>query len=97
MGLKTTDYEIKKSGITVQEAYAQISQLSVTEDGTCYATFKIQQTRDAMNLSALDRKSIVCKINKSLPIYEQVYVIAKDTDFVGWEDDIVEVESDTLE
>lgn len=96
MGLKTTNYEIKKSGITVPEAYAQINQLSVTEDSACYATFKIQQTRDAMELEALDNVSVVCKINKSLPIYEQVYNFAKETEFAGWEDDIVEPEAEVV-
>lgn len=90
MGLKTTNYEIKRSGITVPTAYAQIAQIEISEDGTCYANFKIQQTRDSMNLTALDNVNVICKIDKSLPIYEQVYNAAKETDFVGWEDDIVE-------
>ena len=92
MGLKTTNYKIEKSGITIAEAYAQITQLSVTEECDCYADFKIQQTRDTMGLEALDRKSIVCKVDKSLPIYEQVYNYAKELIFVDWEDDIVEEE-----
>lgn len=91
MGLKTTNYQIERSGITVPEAYAQIIQLHVTEDCNCYADFKIQQTRGVMVLDALDRKSIMCKVDKSLPIYEQVYNYAKETEFAGWEDDIVDV------
>ena len=89
MGLKTIDYDIKKSGLTIPEAYAQIAQIELSEDGTCYANFKIQQTRDLMNLDALDNVNVMCKIDKSLPIYEQVYNAAKETDFNGWEDDIV--------
>lgn len=92
MGLKTTNYEIKRSGITIPDAYAQIEQLTVAEDGRCFADFKIQQTRNLMCLSALDRKSVECMVDKSLPIYEQVYNAAKKTVFVGWEDDIVEIE-----
>lgn len=94
MGLKTTDYKIERNGIKVPEAYAQINQLSVTEDSTCYATFKIQQTRDAMELDALDYVNVQCNVNKSLPVYEQVYNFAKETEFVGWEDDIVEAEAE---
>ena len=65
-------------------------------DGTCYANFKIQQTRSAMELEALDCVNIDCKVNKSLPIYEQVYSFAKETVFVGWEDDIVETEAEVV-
>lgn len=90
MGLKTKNYEIKKNGITIPEAYAQINQITISEDGICYADFKIQQTRDSMSLGALDRVCIDCKVDKSLPIYEQVYTYAKETVFTGWEDDIVE-------
>ena len=90
MGLKTTNYEIKSKGITVPEAYAKIIQLTVSENGACHANFKIQQTRDSMSLLALDNVNVICEINKSLPLYEQVYIAAKESHFPGWEDDIVE-------
>lgn len=92
MGLKTKNHKISESGITIADAYAQIEQIAVTEDGTCYVDFKIQQSRDAMQLSALERIHIECKVDKSGIIYEQAYNMAKKTVFEGWEDDIVEIE-----
>lgn len=91
MGLKTTNYKIAESGITISEAYAQIEQIAVLENGTCFADFKIQQSRDSMQLTALERVNIECKVDKSGVIYEQAYNAAKETIFAGWEDDIVEV------
>ena len=90
MGLKTINYKIKTSGITLPEAYALLSNLSVNQEGVCKAYFKIQQSRNDMMLDALNEEQITLVINKSQPLYEQVYNAAKNAIFVDWEDDIVE-------
>ena len=93
MGLKTTNYEIKDLGITVPTAYAQVTSLFVDKDSNAYADFSIQQNReDIGNKEAFATESINCVIDKTQPIYTQVYNKAKTTIFEGWEDDIVETE-----
>lgn len=90
MGLKSKNYEIKQLGLVIPEVYAQISNIRCDLEGNCQASFKIQATRDSMNKEALDNIFISCEIDKTLPIYEQVYNQAKLGVFVDWEDDIVE-------
>lgn len=46
MGLKTTNYLVKKSGITLPTAYAKIRTLVLDSDGRIRATFGIQQSRE---------------------------------------------------
>lgn len=92
MGFKKQDVEIKELGITIPEAYAQIEHLNVDLDGKCYASFKIQTSRDAMNKPALETIHIDMNIDKELPIYTQVYEHAKLDVFADWEDDIIDTE-----
>lgn len=92
MGLKKSNYEIEDLGITVPSAYAQITSISVNTESYAYATFTIQKNRDAIqDMSPYDMVMYECKIDKSLPLYEQVYQKAKEDIFSDWEDDIVEV------
>ena len=93
MGLKlTTGYEVKDMGITIPEAYAKISYVNINENGMANAVINIQQTRDdVINKTPLDRVYIKAQIDKELPIYSQLYIVAKEKEiFAGWEDDIVE-------
>ena len=54
MGLKTTNYEVKKLGITIPEAYAMIKNLSI-DGNSGYVTFAIQANRDnALKLTPID-------------------------------------------
>ena len=90
MGFKRNDYEVKGTGITIPEAYAQIQYLTVDFDGSTNAMFAIQQSREKVATNeALEIKSFSCKINKDKPVYEQVYRAAKEDVFKDWEDDIV--------
>lgn len=91
MGLKTTNYEVKDLGIMVPTAYAQVTSLFIDKGGNAYADFSIQQNRDDIDTKeAFAKESISCTIDKTQPIYTQVYNKAKETIFEGWEDDIVE-------
>jgi hypothetical protein len=90
MGFKKKDYELTNLGLKLSEAYAQISDINCDLEGNCNALFKIQSTRDNMSKEALENVFVSCKINKTLPIYEQVYNQAKLENFIDWEDDIVE-------
>lgn len=92
MGLKTTNYEVKELGLSLATAYAQITNLTVDKNGRTHAVFTIQKNReDINNKKHLDMKFFACEIDKTLPIYEQVYNKAKKNGiFEGWEDDIVD-------
>mgnify|MGYP003296404535 CR=1 FL=1 len=91
MGLKTTNYEVKKFGITVPTAYARLTNVSIDVNGDAFGVFEIHQERDDLTTSeALDRVYLTTTINKDLPIYSQIYTKAKAEIFTGWEDDIVE-------
>ena len=91
MGLKTTNYEVKDLGITVPTAYAQVTSLFIDKAGNAYADFSIQQNRDDIGTKeAFTKESISCTIDKTQPIYTQVYNNAKETIFKDWEDDIVD-------
>lgn len=91
MGFKTTNYEVKELNITIDNAYAKISNLVITSKGVACTTFNIQQNREATeNLEPLEVISYSCPIDKTLPAHEQVYNKAKEDIFIDWEDDIVE-------
>ncbi len=91
MGLKTTNYEVKDLGIAVPTAYAQVTSLFIDKAGNAYADFSIQQNRGGIGTKeAFAKQSISCVIDKTQPIYTQIYNKAKEEVFNGWEDDIVE-------
>lgn len=93
MGLKTTNYKIDDLGITVPEAYAQITMLSINKNGHATAEFSIQQSRDDIGAKgALSRQVISGEIDKTSHVYPQMYAMAKEKYFTDWEDDIVDGE-----
>ena len=94
MGFKKKDVLIDGLGVTVPEAYAQIEHLDVDLDGECYATIKVQTSRDAMDKPALEKLRVRMAVDKDLPVHKQVYEHAKNTIafFADWEDDIIEAE-----
>ena len=97
MGFKTTNYEVAELGITLPTAYAQIETFTTDINGEVYATFAIQQNReDIVTKTILEHKTFMCKIDKSQPLYKQLYIAAKPELFPNWEDDIVE-ETETTE
>lgn len=96
MGLKTTNYRVEDLGITIPTAYAQLVRVSVDAKGRASGTFKIQQTRSDIDAKdTLADAHIHCKVDKTQPIFEQVYNAAKEKLFKGWEDDIVD-ETETV-
>ena len=92
MGLfKKQEYQVKELGITIPEVYAKIGHLTIDEDGKARAVFNIHNNREnTMSKRPLDIVMITTNIDKTKPIYSQVYIAAKETTFVDWEDDIIE-------
>ena len=91
MGFKKNNYKNEAIGITLPTAYAQITNINIQANNVAFVNFTIQQDRNA--ISTKEPFEIVyfnCDIDKSLPIYEQIYLKAKENIFVDWEDDIVE-------
>lgn len=93
MGLiKKDGYNVK--GIELSVAYAKINRLYIERGNLARTYFGISTSRENIN----DGNSLVelefpCYVDKNEPIYEQVYVLAKENLFYGWEDDIVVDES----
>ncbi len=93
MGLKTTNCKIDDLGITIPEAYAQITSLSVDKNGYASAEITIQQNRADIGVKgALDRRIISGEIDKTSHVYTQLYAMAKEKYFKDWEDDITDGE-----
>lgn len=93
MGLKTTNYNVQNYNLTLTEAYAQITNLSIDKEGCASAIFEVQQTRnDISHSTPLETYFFNCAIDKDLPVHKQVYEAAKLKIFTNWEDDIVEDE-----
>ena len=90
MGLKTTNYEVEKFGIIIPNAYARLTNISIDLVGKAFGTFEIHQNREyILDSQAIDKIYLDTQIDKELPIHNQLYTIAKEKLFVGWEDDIV--------
>ena len=91
MGFKKTNYKAKNLGLTIPQAYAQIASLNIDLDGRAGAIFEIQQNRESIKgMSAIACEFVQGKIDKNLPVYKQMYELAKQTVFKDWDDDIVE-------
>ena len=89
MGLKITNYEVKRIGITLSEAYAKIIQIDLDKDGNTKAVLAIQQTReDFESLQALELHEFNFIADKNVAVYYQAYEFAKANGFTAWEDDI---------
>lgn len=101
MGLKTTNYTIEELGITLPNAYAYISNLSVYgEKGR--ADFVVQTSRDsAIKLQPLKTVSIEFDVDrnenplvtayryaKNIRTYQKgIHTMTETMPFYGWEDD----------
>ena len=77
MGLQTTNYEVKKLGITLDTAYAVVHRLSV--DGTHgHAEFYVQVDREkAFSLEPIEKVSIGFDVERDKNPLEQAYEAAK--------------------
>ena len=97
MGLKTTNYEVKNLGITVPNAYARLTNITINLKGEAFGVFEIHQNREDITKShPLERIHINTKIDKEEPIYSQMYIAAKKEKFSSWEDDIIEEVTEQL-
>lgn len=91
MGFKTSNYDVVDMGITIPQAYARISEITVDMKGQCKARFDIQQKREDVGIKkSFGTKHFFCSVDKDKPIHQQVYEKAKVDIFKDWEDDIVE-------
>lgn len=91
MGFIRKDYEIKDLGIIIPTAYAKISNVHIDSQGNAYASFEIQQSRNDIAIkNSLENIYLFKLIDKTQPIYAQLYIAAKEEFFADWEDDIVE-------
>ena len=78
MGLKTTNYEVKKLGITLPEAYAVIGKIEMSDRGSGYAEMYIQATREnALNLQPIETKRVDFFWDRKSDIAETIYAAAK--------------------
>lgn len=70
--LKTTNYEVKKLGITVPEAYA-VADFTI-DGNSCYVTVKIQTSREnAQKLDPLETINTRFEIDRNKNPFEEVY------------------------
>lgn len=89
MGLiKKDGYNVK--GVELETAYAKINRLYIEKGNLARTYFGISNSRENINEgNSLIELEFPCYVDKNQPIYEQVYVLAKENLFQGWEDDIV--------
>ena len=91
MGLKTTNYNVPSLGVTIDAAYALISDLYVDKQGNGKAIFEIQQSREnALGLAPLESVEVNFTADKTGTIYTQAYAAGKAQKFKGWQDDIAD-------
>lgn len=78
MGLKTTNYEVKKLGITLPEAYAIIGKVELSASGSGYAEMLIQSTRETVqSLQPIETKRVDFVWDRKSDIAETIYAAAK--------------------
>ncbi len=86
MGLKTKNYEVKKLGITIPEAYAIIDKIE-NEKNSVLVTFGIYAKReDQKDLNPLETKSFHFVWDRKSDIAVTAYEIAKGQTVVEQED-----------
>ena len=77
MGFKTTNYEVKKLGIVLPEAYAIISRLTVSGESG-FAEFAIQSSRDnSLKLEPIETVRVDFKVDRNESPYVTAYRKAK--------------------
>ena len=110
MGLKTRNYTIEESGLTIPEAYAIIKNLSVKGEDA-YVEMVVQTSREnALNLAPLQTVKFNCRVNRNENPFVTAYNFSKRkfekhlpneevreeyNPFYGWDDDIAELEGAT--
>ena len=79
MGLKTTNYTTKKTGIFMPTAYAKLRTFVLEKDNSFRATFSIQENRDKLDVfEPVEIVSVSGKItDRSVPLQRIAYEVAK--------------------
>ena len=89
MGFIKKNYVNERMGIELPEAYARICDISIDGGNNAQAIFIIQQSREATYAKQpIDGVVFNMCIDRSKPVYEQLYSAAKESIFSDWEDDI---------
>ena len=90
MGLKTTNYNVASLGVTLDTAYAIISDLYVDKQGNAKAVFEVQQSREnALGLLPIESAEVNFTADKTGAVYAQAYAAGKAQTFSAWQDDII--------
>lgn len=96
--IKNKRYVIDELGVNSPSAYAIIDNVFIDSNGKAHATFNIQKTReDALEKSPFEQIHVNVNVDKSQPLYSQIYTAAKESNFSDWDDDIIEPEEETKE
>lgn len=80
MGLKTTNFHIKKFDLTLPTAYAKLRTLVLNSDDTVSATFSIQQSRahcenyEPIDIVKVDTKTVW---DRNIPLEKFAYETAR--------------------
>ena len=102
MGLKTTNYVSKRTGVIISPAYAVLRTLVIEADNTVRAKFAIQTSRGATKeYEPIDTVEVSFRWDRKSNPAKMAYETAKtevrtiETETVkgilyGWQDDIVE-------
>jgi hypothetical protein len=78
MGLKTTNYVSKSTGIVLPEAYAVLTNLIVETDNRARAIFAVQASRkNAQSYQALDKVEVRFTWDRKTDPAKMAYEVAK--------------------
>lgn len=78
MGVKTTNYKSKSTGLVLPEAYAVLTNLIIEKDNRVRAIFAIQASREAtQNYVALDKVEIRFTWDRKTDPAKMAYLEAK--------------------
>lgn len=78
MGLKTTNYVSKSTGITLPTAYAVLKNLIIETDNRVRAIFAIQSSREnAKNYTAIDKVEVHFVWDRKSDPAKMAYAVAK--------------------
>ena len=94
MGLKKSNWINPNTGDKMRSAYAIVDVVE-TDGNIANVRFKIAKDRDSAIEKPVSYMQVsVPQVDKSGILYEDIYNYAKQNEFEGWSDDIVEVSSD---
>lgn len=78
MGLKTTNYVSKRLNITLPEAYAKLTELTLQKDNNARAIFSIQSSREDINtLAPIDKVEVNFVWDRKTDLAKMAYETAK--------------------